>query len=131
MREHTIEHRVTYKETDQMRVVYYSNYLIWFEMVRTEYFRAKGLVYKELEDNEKIFLPVTEAQCVYKAPVKYDDLIEIKATLSEIGKSRITFEYEVIKDGNVTTTGYTKHVFVNGTGRAIPVPDRIKEYLTK
>jgi acyl-CoA thioester hydrolase len=131
MREHTIEHRVTYKETDQMRVVYYSNYLIWFEMVRTEYFRAKGLVYKELEDNEKIFLPVTEAQCAYKAPVKYDDLIEIKATLSEIGKSRITFEYEVIKDGNVTTTGYTKHVFVNGTGRPIPVPDRIKEYLTK
>lgn len=131
MREHTIEHRVTYKETDQMKVVYYSNYLVWFEMARTEYFRAKGLVYKELEDNEKIFLPVMEAQCTYKAPVIYDDLVRIKTVLSDIGRSRITFDYEVIKDGKVTTTGYTKHVFVNGTGKPIPVPDRIKKYLIK
>jgi acyl-CoA thioester hydrolase len=72
-----------------------------------------------------------EAHCAYKAPVIYDDLIKIKTVLSEIGRSRITFEYEVIKGGKVATTGYTKHVFVNGTGKPIPVPDRVKKYLTK
>jgi acyl-CoA thioester hydrolase len=131
MNQHTIQHRVTYKETDQMGVVYYSNYLVWFEMVRTEYFRARGVVYKDLEDNEKIYLPVVEAQCSYKAPVRYDDMVEIKTKLSEIGKSRITFEYEIINNGDVATTGYTKHVFINGSGKPIPVPEKVKKYLTQ
>ncbi|MFC1548531.1 acyl-CoA thioesterase [Candidatus Omnitrophota bacterium] len=130
MNDHTIEHRVTYKETDQMGVVYYSNYLVWFEMARTEYFRKKGVVYKDLERKDKIFLPVAEAQCRYKGPLRYDDLVEITAKLAEAGKRRITFEYEVKKDGAVMTTGYTKHVFVNEKGKPVEVPEKVKGFLT-
>ncbi len=131
MNEHTIQHRVTYKETDQMGVVYYSNYLVWFEMDRTEYFREKGLVYKDLEKKDKIYLPVAEAHCRYKTPLRYDDLVEISVELTEAGKTRITFEYEVKKDGTVMTTGYTKHAFVNGKGKPVEVPEKVREFLTK
>ncbi|MBD3425958.1 MAG: YbgC/FadM family acyl-CoA thioesterase [Candidatus Omnitrophica bacterium] len=131
MREHTIEHRVTYKETDQMRVVYYSNYLVWFEVGRTEYFRSRGLVYKDLEEKEKIFLPVVESHCVYRAPVRYDEVVRVKTRLSDIVRSRMVFEYEITRDGAITTTGYTKHVFVNGSGRPISIPETIRENLSR
>ena len=94
MREYTIEHRVTYKETDQMGFVYYSNYLVWFEMARTELLRANGANYKRLEE-KGFFLPVAEAQCRYRVPLKYDDLIAIKVVLTEKKRSRMTFEYEI------------------------------------
>ena len=129
MNEHTIEHRVTYKETDQMGVVYYSNYLVWFEMARTEYFRVRGVVYKSLEDEEKIYLPVAESYCRYKTPVGYDDLVEVTAKLTDIGMSRLTFEYEVKKDGKVTTTGMTKHAFIDAKGKPVSMPEKVKKAL--
>ena len=126
----TIKLRVRYQETDQMGVVYYSNYLVWFEMARTEYFRQRGIVYREIEEKEKIYLPVVEAYCRYKAPLRYDDLVTIETKLTEAGPSRISFEYEVKKDGKVTAAGNTKHAFVNGKGKPVPVPERIKKALS-
>jgi len=126
MREHTIEVRTRYAETDQMGVVYYANYLVWFEIVRTEFFRASGLDYNELERKEKIYLPVVEAYCRYKAPLKYDDLVTVTAKLTKIEASRITFEYYIKKDGKIKTTGMTKHVFVNGKGKTIQVPQKVR-----
>jgi acyl-CoA thioester hydrolase len=123
--------RVTYADTDQMGVVYYSNYLIWFEMVRTEFFRAKGIVYKDLEVKDRIYLPVVEAHCTYKSPVKYDDVINISAYLSEVGRCRLTFEYEIMKEGKLTTTGYTKHVFINDSSRPIEIPEKIRNGFSK
>ena len=128
---HTIQIRVTYADTDQMGVAYYSNYLIWFEMARTEFFRSKGLVYKRLEDEEKIYLPVVEAHCIYKAPVKYDDLLTIKTWASEIGRCRLTFEYEITKDGRVSTTGHTKRVFINADRKPVEIPPKIRESFAK
>lgn len=128
---HTMQIRVTYADTDQMGVAYYSNYLIWFEMARTEFFRAKGLVYKQLEDEAKIYLPVVESHCVYKAPVKYDDLITIKTWPNEMGRCRLTFEYEITKDGKVATTGHTKHVFINADRKPVEIPARIREAFAK
>jgi len=127
--EHTIEHRVTYKETDQMGVVYYSNYLVWFEMARTEYFRSRGMVYKQLEDKEKIYLPVAESQCRYKASLGYDDVVEVTARLTDMGNSRLTFGYEVRKDGKVTTTGMTKHAFIDAKGKPVSMPEKVKKAL--
>ena len=129
MTKESIELRVRYQETDQMGVVYYSNYLVWFEIARTDYFRKKGVVYKELEERDKIYLPVVEAQCRYRAPIRYDDLVTVETKLAEATKSRLTFEYEVKKEGKVTTTGYTKHVFVNGNGKPITIPENIKSSL--
>ncbi|MGB2629672.1 MAG: thioesterase family protein [Candidatus Omnitrophota bacterium] len=124
-----IEIRARYQETDQMGVVYYSNYLVWFEIARTDYFRKRGVVYKELEERDKIYLPVVEACCRYRAPIRYDDLVTVETKLTEASKSRLTFEYEVKKEAKVTTTGYTKHVFVNGSGKPIPIPENIKSSL--
>ena len=126
MKEYTIEHRVTYKETDQMGVVYYSNYLVWFEMARTELFRAAGICYKSLEE-EGLFLPVAEAQCRYRIPVKYDDVVNIKTKISNMRRSRITFEYEVTKDGDLTSTGYTDHAFIDKNGKVVPIPAKVRD----
>ena len=127
MNEHTINFRVRYEETDQMGVVYYSKYLVWFEMARTEFFRARGVEYRKIEDEEKIYVPVVEAYCRYRAPLRYDDEVTVTTKLTDIGATRITFEYEVKKDGEIKTTGRTKHAFVNSEGSPIPVPDRVRK----
>ena len=124
---HSIEVRVTYADTDQMGVVYYANYLIWFEMVRTEFFRGRGIVYKKLEDEQKIYLPVVEAHCSYKAPIRYDEVITVSTWLSEVGRCRLTFEYEISSGGKVTTQGHTKHVFIDSKSKPIEIPVDIKE----
>jgi len=124
---HTVEIRVRYAETDQMGVVYYANYLVWFEIARTEFFRDRGVEYRKIEEDEKIYIPVVEAYCRYRAPLSYDDLVTIDTELTSIGATRVVFEYEVKKDGEVTATGRTKHAFVNEEGNPIPVPEGIKE----
>ncbi len=127
MKEHTLELRVRYAETDQMGVVYYSNYLVWFEASRTEFFRKKGLDYNRIEKERQIYLPVTEAHCRYKSPLRYDDVFTVTTWLTDVGRSRLTFEYAVKKDGSIVATGHTKHVFIDTNGKPIPIPQDIKE----
>ena len=127
MSKHSMKLRVRYAETDKMGVVYYSNYLVWFEVARTEFFREKGIVYRDIEEKDKIYLPVTEAYCRYRSPLRYDDEVEILTEVTYIGPTRITFEFEVMSGGKVTTTGKTVHVFVNEKGSPIRVPDAIKK----
>ncbi|MDD5634240.1 MAG: thioesterase family protein [Candidatus Omnitrophica bacterium] len=127
---HTTEVRVRYAETDQMGVVYYSNYLVWFEIARTEFFRARGVVYRKIEEEDKIYLPVVESYCRYRAPVKYDDVVTINTELTEMGSTRIAFSYEVKVGDKVTTIGETKHAFVNASGSPIPVPEKIRSLLS-
>ena len=74
--------RVRYQETDQMGVVYHSNYFIWFEIGRTEFFRQLDLEYKVMEENN-ILVPVVDVSCKYKVPAKYDDKIIIKTCISQ------------------------------------------------
>lgn len=126
-RKYSMDIRVTYADTDQMGVVYYANYLIWFEMVRTEFFRARGIVYKSLEDELKIYLPVVEACCSYKAPIRYDEVITVTTWLSEVGRCRLTFEYEISSRGKLTTQGHTKHVFIDSNNKPIEIPAKIRE----
>jgi acyl-CoA thioester hydrolase len=129
MNEHTVQIRVRYEETDQMGVVYYANYLVWFEIARTEYFRARGIEYRKIEDEQKLYIPVIEASCRYRSPLKYDDLVTIVSKVTDMGNSRITFEYEVRKDARVAATGMTKHAFVNSKGRPVPLPPNVKKAL--
>jgi len=131
MREHTIELRVRYAETDQMGVVYYSNYLVWFEIARTELFRSKGADYSKIEQERGIFLPVAEAYCRYRFPLKYDDIVTVTVELADTGNSRLAFEYAVEKEGRTAATGYTRHAFVDKNGKPIAIPPDIKEILSK
>ena len=129
-KKHTVDIRVTYADTDQMGVVYYSNYLIWFEIARTEFFRTLGLDYNKIEKERKLYLPVVEAYCRYRASVRYDDIAKVTAKLAEIGNSRLCFEYEVKVADKCVTTGSTKHTFVDANGRPVPIPDDIRKTLS-
>lgn len=110
---HTTQIRVRYAETDQMNVVYYSNYFVFFESGRTELLRSIGLPYTELEKMGYI-LPVIEANAKYFKSAAYDDLIDVITILKELPTARIKLEYEVRdnKTNELIAEGYTVHSFV-------------------
>ncbi|WP_291321942.1 thioesterase family protein [Desulfonatronospira sp.] len=121
-------HRVSYGETDAMGVVYYANYLHWFEMARSTYIRERGIGYAEIEARG-VFLPVTEAWCKYMQPCRFDELIFIRAAVSRWGKASFTFCYEVLsrEQDRVLTLGRTEHVCMGPEGRPVRVPAWLKE----
>ncbi len=116
------EIRVIYGDTDQMGVVYYANYLRWFEAGRTEFLRAKGLSYSDFEAREKLILPVAEAGVSYLRPARYDDLVTIETSLASARRASARFEYTVRRGGDLLATGFTVHACVDGTGRIRRLP---------
>lgn len=104
--------RARYPECDRMGIVYHSNYIIWFDIARTEFLRSLGYSYKELED-EGVWLPVIEVGCKYKSPVKYDEEVEIEAYIEKLSRVKITFGYKVYKGNEVMIEGTTSHGFTN------------------
>lgn len=129
MKSHKINLRVRYEETDQMGVVYYSNYLVWFEIARTELLRSVSLPYAELE-KEGIYLVVAGASCQYKSPLKYDDPITIETRIECVGKTSIAFGYIVLKEGKVAAEGETNHVFTNRSFKPCRIPKKVKEAIS-
>lgn len=103
-----------YGETDQMGVVYHTNYLNWFEVGRTELIRNAGLTYRELEERG-VLLPVTDASLSYKKPARYDDVVEIQTRVKELSAVRLAFAYDIIRvsDQELLVSGETMHVFTN------------------
>jgi acyl-CoA thioester hydrolase len=120
--------RVRYAETDKMGVVYYSNYLVWFEIGRTDWLRDTGWTYRSMED-DGIQLPVIEAHCEYRQGARYDDQVDIRTRASKLSAVRIRFDYEAARrsDGIVLATGYTVHATTDRGGRPMRMPDRVKE----
>lgn len=108
----TITYRVPYADTDQMRVVYYANYLEYFERVRNELIRECGITYRELE-RSGIALPVREAHVKYHAPATYDDLIAITAWCAEFKGARLTINYTITLGEKLLAEGYTVHAHVD------------------
>ena len=117
------ELRVIYGDTDQMGVVYYANYLRWFEAGRTEFLRAKGLSYSEFESREKLILPVAEAGVSYLQPARYDDLVSVETSLVLARRASARFEYAVKRGDDLLATGFTVHACVDGSGRIRRLPD--------
>ncbi len=111
--------RVRYAETDQMGVVYYANFFIWFEVGRVELLRALGHSYREMEKLDDCHIVVAEAQCSYKKPAVYDDLLRIRTRVVQIRRKTIRFTYEVLRDpdAELLATGETLHVICNKSGR--------------
>ena len=87
--------RVRYAETDKMGVVYYANYLVWFEVGRADLLRSLGWTYREME-SAGVSLPVIEAHCAYQRPARYDDESEIRTVGRMLSPVRMEFEYEVM-----------------------------------
>jgi acyl-CoA thioester hydrolase len=117
--------RVRYAETDRMGVVYHANYLVWFEIGRTEFCRARGFAYKDMEENDRAFLVVAESYCRYKAPARYDDELIVRTHITELRRRSVRFGYEVIRaaDGVIIAEGETGHVVTDANHRVISLPD--------
>lgn len=120
-------YRLIYADTDRMGVAYHANYLRWFEIGRTEMFRELGMSYAEIE-SRGIFLPASEAYCKYLAPASYDQVIRIETRLDPSVRAGMKFDYAIFRDSDHTplARGYTKHAFVNATGRVVRPPDFLK-----
>jgi acyl-CoA thioester hydrolase len=122
--------RVIYGDTDQMGVVYYANYFRYFELARGEYFRARGGSYRDVEA-KGLMLPVVEASCSYRSPARYDDVLHVKADLSEMKRASMRFTYEVRREGQdaILVTGQTLHACVNKEGRPVALPEDVVKLL--
>ena len=125
----TTEARVRYAETDQMGIVYYANYLVWFEIGRVELLRALGLAYSQLEIDHQCILPVIEASCRYRSPARYDDEILIETRPSLLRGSVIKFAYRILRkapegtEPTVLAEGETVHVVCDDQLNKKPLPE--------
>jgi len=119
------EIRVRYQETDNMGVVYYANYFIWFEVARTEYLRSAGISYRQLEE-KGMYLMVAGASCQYKSPAKYDDVVRIQTWISKMKNSSLDFAHKLYIGDRLIATGESIHVFTNSSGRPIRIPKEIR-----
>ena len=119
--------RVRYAETDQMGVVYYANYFVWFEVGRTDLLRESGWNYREMEI-DGFALPVIEAQCSYRESAKYDDEIEVRTSGAMLSPVRVQFTYEVVRIADAATlaTGTTVHATLDRNGRPCRLPPRVR-----
>jgi acyl-CoA thioester hydrolase len=122
--------RVRYAETDQMGIVYYANYLVFFEIGRVEYMRQRGVAYKEMEMEDDSFIVVAESQCRYLRPARYDDTLRVRTRVSESRRRTIRFAYEIVNDatGEVLATGETMHVVCDSNGKPKALPEKYRKY---
>jgi len=127
---HISEFRVRYSETDQMGVVYHAEYLVWCEVGRTDYIRALGLPYSELE-RRGTALAVAEASIRYHAPARYDDLVRVETRLTDVRSRAITFEY-LIRNGETGSrlaTARTTLVSLDRAGKPVPIPTDVRSLM--
>jgi acyl-CoA thioester hydrolase len=120
--------RVRYAETDKMGVVYYANYLVWFEVGRADLLRSLGWTYREMEA-AGVSLPVIEAHCTYLRPARYDDDIEIRTEGRILSAVRMEFTYRVIRvpEAILAAEGRTVHAALDPHGRPCRLPQRVRE----
>jgi len=123
-----IDVRVRYAETDQMGIVYHANYLVWFEIGRTELLRQCGFAYRDMEEQEGCFIVVTRASCAFHQVARYDDVLTIRTRVKRLQSRTVDFSYEVLsEDDHRIATGETSHVVTDRSGRPRRFPDRYME----
>lgn len=114
-----------------MGVVYYANYLVWMEIGRVEFVRARGLDYKTIEETEGLFLAVMEANCRYRYPARYDQEIVVETHVLSANTRVIEFGYEIrsTDPGRLLAEGSTKHMWLNREWRPSRLPERYQVLL--
>jgi acyl-CoA thioester hydrolase len=122
--------RVRYAETDQMGVVYHSNFLIWFEVGRVELCRQLGFAYKQMEADDDTLIVVAEASCRYKRPARFDDLLRVRTRIATAQRRTIRFAYQIFNDasGELCAEGETLHVYCDRAGRPRSLPEKYRAY---
>lgn len=122
--------RVRYAETDAMGIVYHTNYIVWFEVGRGEYFWQQGMSYADWE-RQGVYFPVSEVSARFLAPARYGDLVAVRTWVEERRSREVAFAYEVLMagTGQRLATGWTKHLCVNGEGQVVTIPPRLKDLL--
>jgi len=124
---HDVEFRVRYAETDQMGVVYHTNYLVWCEVGRTDFIRARGMSYADIE-RAGIGLAVTELSARFHSAARYDNLIRVRTTLADIRSRGISFDYVITnaETGERLVTARTALVSIDRHGKLVALPQAIR-----
>jgi acyl-CoA thioester hydrolase len=127
---HETEIRVRYAETDKMGIVHHSNYLIWFEAGRSDFCRARGFSYNEMEKDNALMV-VAETYCRYKSPAHYDEVLIIRTKLGEMRSRSLRFLYEVVRpeDDTIIAEGETLHVVTDENKKVRILPENYKTML--
>lgn len=130
-RRNEVRLRVRYAETDQMGVVYHSNFLIWMEIGRVEFMRDQGFDYKRMEAEDDCHLPVVEVRCRYKAPAHYDDAVVVRTELRKLRGSLVHFAYEIVRENDQTVLAEAEsiHIAVNSRMERRSLPRRYQSAL--
>lgn len=125
------EIRVRYAETDKMGIVHHSNYYVWFELGRSDFCRARGFSYLEMEENEGALMVVAESYCRYKSPAFYEDLLILRTKLASVRSRSIKFVYEIIRpaDNKILAEGKTNHIVTDENKKIRSLPEFYKEKL--
>lgn len=123
---------VRYAETDQMGIVYYANYLVWFEVGRNAWCKAKGFRYSEMESRGKRYLIVAEASCRYKTPARFEDVIVVRTGLARATDRIIKYCYQICnkRTGKILASGHTTHVVTGLDSRPARLPDHYRQYFS-
>jgi acyl-CoA thioester hydrolase len=126
-----VDIRVRYAETDQMGVAYYANYLIWFEVGRSEFCREKGFRYADLEALG-YKLVVSDVHCRYRNSARYDETVMVRTRLKEVNRRMITFGYQILRkdEEEVIAEGETRHICVDSEGKTKTLPEKFLVCLT-
>jgi acyl-CoA thioester hydrolase len=130
MTKNVSSYRVIYGDTDQMGVVYYANYLRWFEMGRTELLRQIGAPYTAVE-KRGLFFPVTEVSCRYLRSARFDDEIAVETILQALGRATLVFGYKILRqnDGVLLVEGWTRHACLDGAGKLVKITPELNAIL--
>jgi acyl-CoA thioester hydrolase len=126
-----VDIRVRYAETDQMGVAYYANYLVWFEVGRSEFCRKRGFRYVDLEALG-YKLVVTDVHCRYRNSARYDEPVIVRTKLKGVNKRMITFGYQILRKDQeeVIAEGETRHICVDSNGKTKSLPENFLVSLT-
>jgi acyl-CoA thioester hydrolase len=122
LRQHEIELRVRYQETDPMGFLHHAGYFTYFEIGRTELLRASGGNYRQMEE-AGLLVVVVRAQCRFRRPARYDDLLRLRTTIVRIGPAKIEHEYHLFRDGELLAVGQVTLAVIDREGKVQPVPE--------
>ncbi len=121
--------RVRYAETDAMGIVHHAVYPVWMELGRSDFLRELGQSYTEWE-KRGVMMSVAELRVKYRAPARYDELVEVRTRIKEAGRRKVTFAYAILREGTRLAEGESTHIVTGRDGRACVMPDDLLQLIS-